>query len=411
MSRYRFIRFWNNSWNLYKHFNYSSFVFLDKIFNVFLNSFFYSTKIIKNYITFGDIKILRTLSCVHIYIFFHDIFYKRLVKQKTKKKIKQKKENNIITFPTLLKVFFHILFYNFSCFELFESFLRVNDKNYNFHLSSFFFLNFLLVKKVNNIILLNYEKLIKSKLSSFFMYRESPIGFTPTFRSFYVELEKVSLSRVPYDLKKKLRFNLKSFLYFTSKVSEKFFKTACNVRFTKISNRTTSALFYCNLLLYKILKLGRPSNRRNKLTKRFFMSFLNRARRNKLINGLKIHLAGRINRRGRAMWKQYFFGKSPKGSFNLAVDFAKKSIKTVNGILTIKILLFRNKQFNYKFSDFNLLNSNSLIKESLYSKFSNEILKKISLNKTKSKRMINEKRRLKKLKKSSISSEKFYLIH
>jgi hypothetical protein len=249
-----------------------------------------------------------------------------------------------------------------------------------------------------------------------FLCRDKYIGLTSTFKSNYVDIDKSTAVNIPFYIQKGNRLNFKNFIFLFHNIFKNFFKNDCNIRFVKVIPGKTTANFFCNLLCNKIIKYGRPDSRRNKLNKKFFISFLNNIRKDRTISGFKIFIAGRINRRGRAMWQQYNFGKIPKGTFKLGLDFARQSIKTVNGILTLKMFLFRYKNNEIKYSDYLLLKPFLLGKEYLMTKTITSFSNFLSLNSLndlivkKITKKMNEQRKLKKLRKSSIIKERFFVL-
>jgi hypothetical protein len=147
------------------------------------------------------------------------------------------------------------------------------------------------------------------------------------------------------------------------------------------------------------------------------MPIFNYIQKDRTIAGFRLLIAGRINRRGRAMWKRFNFKRIPRGIFSLGVDFISQQIKTINGVLTIKVFLFRPlvkflTEVCYK--DFVLFSPHLFINRNLFSfrltnlKFI--FLKDFLRNKFIIKQRLNIKRRTRKMVKHLIRRNQFAIL-
>jgi hypothetical protein len=451
-TRYNFIRFWNNHWSLYKNFNYIFFSFTEKVFNRYLRFFFRLVKFFKASLIFSNIKILRTILVYHIYLFFYDsAFYDFKRTYALDKKKFYWKKYFLIDLKTGLIHYYNknfFLNYNFIIASFFSSFFSKDRKNpFFFDLTMqmkkkkilktlykiiFFCMIFIFNETAKKEFFQNrqkserfsYQRLTKNyilKHLQLFNIRKriySVIYRFPRMSSKEQKLIKFLIYKQPVALSTK-NLNLISYATFLSNIFVRFnyLKTAINLKLVNLRKYIRPINLFCHLIAQRICLLGRPRDRRNKLTTAFFMPVFNYIQKDRTVAGFRLLVSGRINRRGRAMWKRFNFKRIPRGIFSLGVDFLSQQIKTVNGILTIKVFLFRPL---IKFltevchKDFILFSPHFFINRNFFSfKLSNLkfiFLKNLLRNKLIVKQRLNIKRRTRKMIKQLIRRNQFAIL-
>jgi hypothetical protein len=445
--RLNFNRFWNNHWTLYKNFNFIKFNFYEKFFNKFLQLFFRTNKFLKISFIFSNFKLLRSLNNLHIFIFFYEsnlINFKEFsLNNKSQQQRNKWLQIKKIFFDTklgliksfsktsfnllnLLNLFFFNYFMKFS--KIFILFFIKHKKFFNKTL--LFFILFLCNKSFNvnnfnekrlNLLnfnnLQNYYKLFtirKLIYNVIFKLDQKLLDKEKKTRLIF----KILMKKIPNEFNSLCNLSLISLNFAINYSFTQFFNNKFYLKFINIPLKKAPISLFANLIAHRICLYGRPQNRYNKLTTSFFLPIFKVLINDETINGFKIILSGRINRRGRALWKKYNFKRIPKGSFYTKVEFIQQKIQTQNGILNLKIFLFRNSIFSNEISYLNylLFNSTFLINNLFFSKYSfklNNFLFNSNLfffNKKENENNLHYKKRLKKLKRQYKKRSGFALL-
>jgi len=101
-----------------------------------------------------------------------------------------------------------------------------------------------------------------------------------------------------------------------------------------------SARFLAFAAAHSIKLKGRPTNRRNRVNIKLFRFILSYVRTIPGAKGIRILVSGRINRRGRAMWKWFGHGPMPWNDTGALIDTGIACLRTKNGVITVKVGLF-----------------------------------------------------------------------
>jgi hypothetical protein len=368
--RVRFIRFWENHWNIYKKFNYILLSTSD--FNVgrYISLFFNAMPISKSNLLLSHFTFIRSYNSVLIYVFLHDPAKELLSASMVNLRKKGKKEDSFSLSKILSKLYWKKLFLKVTFVTLFFCYLirislNVVKKIYEFIISHPSFINIILYfcfswlhfsNKVFNpspSSLITFNNQLNYKAFRFFSIR-SEIYKNRYFLIFKEKEAFLEVLQRPHGTNL-LKYGISLFNIYSLFIKQlKFFVKFSTLRFVYVRNSTITASLLCFLVAQKIRLFARPTSRKSKLNSLLFRSIFRLISNDKTVLGFKILLTGRINRRGRAMWRTFLYKRVPVNIFHIPVDFCSLSLKTANGILTIKTFLFRysNKQNTLKYFDF-----------------------------------------------------------